>query len=360
MARRPPALPEDFARMTSTESDAFLSCQGISKSWKGRAFLQDINLSVRKNERLAIVGASGAGKTTLLRIMAGLEDASGIILLDGRPLPAYSRMESPVGMVFQRPAVYPHLTVRENLSFPLEQRKKSKSEIEERTRHLAELLHLTALLDRPASLLSGGEMQRVAIGRALAHPPKVLLLDEPFANLHQSLRWRMVDYIRGLHREYSLTTVLVTHEPGDAMYFADRIAVMGNGKILQLGDVAEVVRAPASLEIAQLLFDPPPNIFQIPASANAPQTTAVWRPTDTKIDPTGNGVTIADDLVLSGTVHDQGHYNDQTLLSVKIGDAIIRALVPHNDCPAMGTKVELRVEKSSLHLFETGTGRRLA
>src|SRR5277367_1894717 len=196
--------------MSRAEPDAFLSCEGISKTWKGRPCLEDINLGVSRNERLAIVGAGGAGKTTLLRVIAGLENAEGAVLLEGRPLPEYSRMESPVGMVFQRPAVYPHLSVRQNLSFPLEQRRKSKSEIAERTWHLAELLHLTALLDRPASQLSGGEMQRVAIGRALAHPPKILLLDEPFANLHQALRWRMVDYVRGLHREFSLTTILVT------------------------------------------------------------------------------------------------------------------------------------------------------
>ena len=353
-----PLLPENSARMTSAEPGAFLSCQGISKSWKGRPCLQDINLRVKKNERLAILGTSGAGKTTLLRVIAGLEDAEGVVLLEGRPVPEYSRMDSPVGMVFQRPAVYPHLSVSENLSFPLERRRKSKAEIAERTQHLAELLHLTELMDRPASLLSGGEMQRVAIGRALAHPPRILLLDEPFANLHQALRWRMVDYVRGLHEEYSLTTILVTHEPADAMYFANRIAVMGQGRILQLDTVPEVLAAPATLEIAQLLFDPPLNFLKLAPASPGREMVAAWTPADTSVKEPGREDD-SETLLLTGNVRDAGHLYEQMLISVSVNGAIIRALVPTGSCPAPGTQVALSVKRSRLHLFDGATGRRV-
>jgi len=331
--------------MTDAVNNSYLLCEGISKAWKDRHSLRNVHLSVNQNERLAVVGENGAGKTTLLRVLAGLEKASGRILLQGRAIPEYSDKESPIGIVFQQPVIYPHLSVQQNLSFPLERRKKSRQEIEARIGRVADLLDLSKLMNLPAGRLSAGEMQHVSIGRVLAHPPKVLLLDEPFANLHRALRWRMIDYLRELHREFSLTTILVTHEPQDAMYFADRIAVMSDGRILQLGSVEEVIRAPASLEVAQLLFDPPPNVMPWEQS-----TVMAWRPADTKINQPSP--TIASQTVcLKGEVRNRGHYEDQILLSIGIADVVVRALVRGENCPKVGEIVELQVEKSKTWLF---------
>lgn len=331
--------------MNDVAKDSYLLCEGISKMWKDRHSLRDVYLSVRQNERLAIVGENGAGKTTLLRILAGLETASGRILLEGRAIPEYSNKESPIGMVFQQPVIYPHLSVSQNLSFPLERRKKSRQEIEARIGRLADLLDLRKLMDLPAGRLSAGEMQRVSIGRVLAHPPKVLLLDEPFANLHRALRWRMIDYLRELHREFSLTTILVTHEPQDAMYFADRIAVMSGGRILQLGTVEEVVRAPGSLEVAQLLFDPPPNAMPWEQSK-----VMAWLPADMQIS-SPSAALIGEYIHFKGVVRDKGHYDGQILLSVDVKNVVVRVLTPRENCPEVGECVELQAKKSKIWFF---------
>lgn len=344
--------------MSNALPSAFLDCGQLTLSRNGYRILEEVSLQASKGERLAIIGVSGAGKTTLLRVLAGMERATGIVLLDGKPVPDYARGDNPVGMVFQRPVVYPHLSVRENLALPLATRSQSKSQIEARTAHLAEVLHLTGLMNRRASLLSGGEMQRVAIGRALAYPPKLLLLDEPFANLHQTLRWRMMDYIRQLQREHSLTTILVTHEPQDAMYFAERLAVLSGGRILQIGSVAEVTEAPAALEVAQLLFDPPPNVLGFKRPGQTADVLTAWKPEDTELNPASDGAQ-PDVLILTGVITDYGRYYDQTLVSVRVDEAIIRVFASRDRRLAIGQELALTVPRSKLYLFDKQTGRRL-
>lgn len=230
-----------------------LKLQDISKSFGGDAAVDGLTLDILQGEMFGLLGPSGCGKTTTLRMIAGLENPDqGAIMLGERYLvdPRSHRVVRPekrdMGMVFQSYAVWPHMTVEENVAFPLQLRKVSKAETRRRVAQILDITGLGHLAQRPSSRLSGGQQQRVALARALVYEPSVLLLDEPLSNLDAALREQMRKEIQRLHRELKLTVIFVTHDQAEAMSLATRMAVMNRGRVEQLGRPMELYEAPAT------------------------------------------------------------------------------------------------------------------
>lgn len=216
-----------------------------------------IDLEIRDGEFLTLLGPSGCGKSTLLNMIAGLEDiTSGEILMDGRRVNDMTPSERDVAMVFQSYGLYPHMTVEQNIGFSLRMRKRPKAEIAQRVREVAASLELTKLLDRLPRELSGGQQQRVALGRAVVREPRVFLFDEPFSNLDAALRVRMRGEVKILHERIGVTSIFVTHDQEEALSMSDRIVVLSNGRIEQVGTPLEVYSKPASRYVASFVGSP--------------------------------------------------------------------------------------------------------
>ena len=229
---------------------------------EGVLAVQDFNLEISDREFIVLVGPSGCGKSTTLRMVAGLEDISGgDLLIDGKRMNDVEPKDRDIAMVFQSYALYPHMTVRENMEFPLKLRKMSKDEIDRRVNQAAETLDITQYLDRKPKALSGGQRQRVAIGRAIVREPKVLLMDEPLSNLDAKLRNQMRAEILKLRQRINSTFIYVTHDQTEAMTLGDRIVIMKDGVIQQIGTPQEVFDHPANLFVAGFIGVPQKNFF---------------------------------------------------------------------------------------------------
>jgi multiple sugar transport system ATP-binding protein len=229
----------------------------VVKRFGGVNACDGVDLAIAEGEFVTLVGPSGCGKSTTLNLIAGLDDVtSGDILMNGRRVNDLSPFQRDVAMVFQQYALYPHMTVAENIGFTLRLRKRPKAEIRERVAQVADLLELTPLLDRLPRELSGGQQQRVAIGRAVIRQPSVFLFDEPFSNLDAALRVRMRTEVKELHQRLGVTSIFVTHDQEEAMSVSDRIAVMRLGKVEQFGSPEEVYARPASRYVAQFIGSP--------------------------------------------------------------------------------------------------------
>ena len=229
---------------------------------EGVLAVQDFNLEISDREFIVLVGPSGCGKSTTLRMVAGLEDISGgDLLIDGKRMNDVEPKDRDIAMVFQSYALYPHMTVRENMEFPLKLRKMPKDEIDRRVNQAAETLDITQYLDRKPKALSGGQRQRVAIGRAIVREPKVLLMDEPLSNLDAKLRNQMRAEILKLRQRINSTFIYVTHDQTEAMTLGDRIVIMKDGVIQQIGTPQEVFDHPANLFVAGFIGVPQMNFF---------------------------------------------------------------------------------------------------
>lgn len=232
----------------------------ISKSYGALEVVHGIDLEVKSHEFVVLVGPSGCGKSTTLRMIAGLEEISGgDLLIDSRQVNEVAPKDRDVAMVFQNYALYPHLSVAKNIAFGLNIRRVKKSEVEKQVAEVADILELTDLLDRKPSELSGGQRQRVAMGRAIVRHPKVFLFDEPLSNLDAKLRTQMRAEIKQLHKRLGVTSIYVTHDQVEAMTLADRIVVMQNGIIEQIGTPMELFRNPANLFVATFIGSPAMN-----------------------------------------------------------------------------------------------------
>ena len=235
---------------------------GLKITKEGVLAVQDFNLEISDREFIVLVGPSGCGKSTTLRMVAGLEDISGgDLLIDGKRMNDVEPKDRDIAMVFQSYALYPHMTVRENMEFPLKLRKMSKDEIDRRVNQAAETLDITQYLDRKPKALSGGQRQRVAIGRAIVREPKVLLMDEPLSNLDAKLRNQMRAEIIKLRQKIDTTFMYVTHDQTEAMTLGDRIVIMKDGVIQQVGTPQEVFDHPANLFVAGFIGVPQMNFF---------------------------------------------------------------------------------------------------
>src|SRR5262245_8415581 len=242
---------------------AAIDLEHVDKTYDGgtRA-LADVSLAVADGEFVVLVGPSGCGKSTLLRIVAGLETpTSGIVRIGGRDATGLAAQERNVAMVFQDYALYPHMTARENLAFPLRMRKVARDARDAQVDRVAETLGLTALLDRLPKQLSGGQRQRVAMGRALVREPDAFLMDEPLSNLDARLRTQVRAEIKELQRRTKTTTLYVTHDQVEAMTLGDRVAVLDHGVLQQVAPPRELYDRPANAFVAGFIGNPPMNLF---------------------------------------------------------------------------------------------------
>jgi multiple sugar transport system ATP-binding protein len=338
-----------------------------------------VNLNIADGSFVVLLGPSGCGKTTTLRCIAGLETPdSGEVWIGDTVVNDLPPKDRDVAMVFQNYALYPHMTVYDNIAFPLRMRKVPKNEIDRRVRETAELLEITHLLDRKPRQLSGGEQQRVALGRAIVRHPKVFLMDEPLSNLDAKLRLFMRAELKRLQRELKTTTVYVTHDQAEAMAMADKIAVMNKGRVLQYDEPANIYSNPANVFVATFIGSPPMNMiktsvnrdagwiqldagafrYTLPSSyseaiANRPQSSKIYlgvRPEDLNIsvDRQPNSVFLAEVYVVE-------HQGINMVVDLKIDSEIIKAVTQPMHLP-IGDKVWVGFDVSKIHLFDAGSG----
>jgi len=235
----------------------------VTKHFRQVSVIKELNLTIQDGEFFTFVGPSGCGKSTLLNMIAGLETVSeGKILFDNKVVNDFSPKDRDIAMVFQSYALYPHMTVFENIAFPLRMKKVPKNRIGEEVTRISELLGLAGLLQRKPKELSGGQRQRVALGRALIRKPEVFLMDEPLSNLDARLRIEMRAEIKKLHQELHITTVYVTHDQSEALSLSNRIAVIHRGEIQQCGAPREVYGKPANVFVGGFIGSPPMNFIQ--------------------------------------------------------------------------------------------------
>jgi len=241
----------------------------------GTTAVDDFSLTIEDGEFLVLVGPSGCGKSTILRMIAGLEDVtSGDVLIDGEDVTGWAPKQRDIAMVFQNYALYPHMTVEQNMAFALKLRRVDKSRIAEQVTETAGLLGLRELLERKPKALSGGQRQRVAMGRAMVRQPRVFLLDEPLSNLDAKLRVSMRAELARLHQRYRITTVYVTHDQVEAMTLGDRIAVVDRGRLQQVGSPEELYQAPTNRFVAGFMGSPSMNFATVELRGGDDRVTA--------------------------------------------------------------------------------------
>jgi len=236
-------------------ADVIVKFAGVQKTYDGETLVvKDLNLDIRRGEFITLLGPSGSGKTTTLMMLAGFETpTSGTITLEGRPINRVAPEKRDIGMVFQSYALFPHMTVAENLAFPLQARKLPRSEIEAKVAGVLDMVRLTAFVNRRPGQLSGGQQQRVALARALVFEPKLVLMDEPLGALDKQLREQMQMEIKHIHQNLGVTVIYVTHDQGEALTMSDRVAVFHDGVIQQIATPADLYERPGNSFVAQFI-----------------------------------------------------------------------------------------------------------
>ncbi|MEQ8659117.1 MAG: sn-glycerol-3-phosphate ABC transporter ATP-binding protein UgpC [Hyphomicrobiales bacterium] len=352
---------------------ANLSLRNLVKRYDKTQVLHSINLDVSDGEFVVFVGPSGCGKSTTLRMIAGLEEITeGEIEIAGRVVNNLEPKDRDIAMVFQNYAIYPHMSVRKNIGFGLRSSSLSKPEKEARIDEVAGILGMTDLLHRKPAQLSGGQRQRVAIGRAMVRDPAVFLFDEPLSNLDAQLRTQMRLEIKKLHRRVKNTIIFVTHDQVEAMTMADRIVIMKDGHIQQIGTPAEVYHAPANTFVAQFIGAPSMNLLdgiyedggvtlfngarvEMPArAANGIEVLLGVRPED--IGPVANGGA----ALLEGSVSVAEPLGAETLLYVDVKGKEFIASGSGRNPPKAGDTLGLTADPSLMHLFDANTGQAIA
>ncbi len=366
---------------------ANISCKQLHKSYDNKLqVLQPFDLDIEDGEFIVLLGPSGCGKSTLLRMVAGLEDITGgDLLIGGAVVNDLPSRERNVAMVFQNYALYPHMTVHENIAFGLRRLKVPAQEIERRVNEVAQILNLTSLLDRKPRTMSGGQQQRTAIARAMIKTPQVFLFDEPLSNLDAKLRAQLRGDIKRLHRRLRTTTLYVTHDQLEAMTLADRVVLMNAGRIEQIGTPADIYNHPATLFAAGFIGTPAMNFLDgeidiedgVPLLCCAGYRWALGSPrfaslvagqkivfglrpnhlkinTDTAEAGQRLGLSCAIDLVeLLGA---------EALFSFQCSTVTLTALVPAsaaNSLAQVGDALELTFEEEHIHLFDVDSGQSL-
>jgi ABC-type sugar transport system ATPase subunit len=333
-----------------------LTLKNITKSFGKVAVIRGIDLEVAEGEFVVFVGPSGCGKSTLLRMISGLESISGGELWIGdRKVNEVQAAKRGLAMVFQSYALYPHLTVRQNMGFGLKVRKESPAEITRRVEEAARTLQLDRLLDRYPRELSGGQRQRVAIGRAIVGNPQVFLFDEPLSNLDAELRVHMRAEIAALHRRLGNTTIYVTHDQIEAMTLADRIVVLRDGRIEQVGSPKALYARPDNVFVAQFIGSPKMNVCPVEAIRAPLQRAriATGAATQAGLRPEHLRLVGPDEAILSGRVALSEYTGGGSLLHVEIAGAppVLVETTGEQD-PRPGDTVHLAFSEADLHLFD--------
>ena len=288
---------------TTTKGDGYVVFDHVQKSYDGQTLVvKDLNLSIGHGEFLTMLGPSGSGKTTCLMMLAGFETAtSGQILLDGRNINDMPPHKRGIGMVFQSYALFPHMTVGENLAFPLEVRGMTKAERTERIKRALDMVQMGSFANRRPAQLSGGQQQRIALARALVFDPKLVLMDEPLGALDKQLREHMQFEIKALHERLGITVVYVTHDQGEALTMSDRIAVFNDGRIQQLAPPAALYERPDNSFVAGFIGSPQMNFLDVTIQKKGGGYAAMFGDHEIKI-PAGKADAGKADAPLRGTV----------------------------------------------------------
>jgi ABC-type sugar transport system ATPase subunit len=358
----------------------YLEVKNISKKFGEVTVLRNISFEVNQGEIFAIAGPPGAGKTTLLKILAGLINPDeGVIYLEGRNITGISPSERNIGMVFEMPPVYPDRTGFENIAFPLRLQKLPKDKIEKRVYEIAELLGIKHLLNRIPTTYSGGEYQRVALARALVRNPRILLLDEPLRNLDAKIQESMRSWLKRIQRELKTTVIYSTHDPLDAMAIGDRVSILIDGSIKQLGSPTEVYSSPVSLEVAEYTSIPALNILKgkirevdqnlveidingilrirkklikpITREFREKEVIIGIRPREIDISEVGPSEnTVVCKLVLVQTI------GSENLITVEIDRYLLRALSKKKLTLTEGSNIFLTLNPDRIYLFDPETG----
>ena len=356
---------------------ASVSVRSVHKSFDDLAVIHGVSIDINDGEFLVLVGPSGCGKSTLLRMIAGLEDINdGEIAIGDTVVNDMAPKARDVAMVFQNYALYPHMTVRQNMGFSLRLRREDKNMIRERVDSAAQILGLTQLLNRLPRQLSGGERQRVAMGRAIVRDPQVFLFDEPLSNLDAKLRVQMRTEIKALHQRLRTTAVYVTHDQVEAMTMAERIVVMNLGRVEQVGRPLDLYDRPANLFVAGFIGSPAMNFIDASSTAesDAPALTAAdgtalplppgaplgrgqplvygVRPEDLALSPNGAGV--------EATVSVVEPTGSTTLVFCEMAGQEICAEFKERHDFNPGQTIRLMPRLEALHLFDRETGQRLS
>ena len=349
---------------------------------EGVVAVQEFNLEIADKEFIVLVGPSGCGKSTTLRMVAGLEDISGgELLIDGKVVNDVAPKDRDIAMVFQSYALYPHMTVYDNLAFPLKLAKMDKAEIDRKVREAAEILDITQYLKRKPKALSGGQRQRVAIGRAIVRSPKVLLMDEPLSNLDAKLRNQMRAEIIKLRKRIDTTFIYVTHDQTEAMTLGDRIVIMKDGVIQQVGTPQEVFDHPANLFVAGFIGMPRMNIFdaklvkkgdkyavaiggievEVSAEKQARLAAKKVEPQDITLGVRPEHLTLKGAEMLKGTVDVSEMMGSEIHYHVTYEGQDVILIVPtlDNETVGMGKEIGFTFTGSVAHLFNKDTGMNL-
>jgi sn-glycerol 3-phosphate transport system ATP-binding protein len=344
--------------------------RSVTKAWGETRAVDDVSFSVAKGELVVLLGPSGCGKSTMLRMIAGLDEpTSGMIAIEGSDVAGLTGSARGVAMVFQSYALFPHLTVADNITFGLSVRGTSKEEIAERLARTAALLGLERLLRRKPAQLSGGQQQRVALGRALIAEAPVCLLDEPLSNLDAQLRQELRREIRALQQRLGITMIYVTHDQTEAMSMADRVILMRRGRIEQNGRPSDLYERPATLLAARFIGGAPMNFLDLddapcgaiiagtagPALFAGPGDGRVLglRPEDITVDRADGRA------AFHATVTAVEYLGAEALVTCKLGDLTIQAHTRGDGAPAIGTTVGLSWDAAAIHVFDAESGKRL-
>jgi ABC-type sugar transport system ATPase subunit len=331
------------------------------------AALKGVTFDIEPGEFFALLGPSGSGKSTTLRILAGLDaPTSGRVFIDGQDITASDARDRDIAMVFQSYALYPHMTVYENIAFPLEMAKLAKTEIGPTVREAARKVAIEHLLDRKPGQLSGGQQQRCALARAIVRKARLFLLDEPLSNLDAKLRLETRTELKKLQRSLGVTAVYVTHDQEEAMTLADRMAVFMAGEIQQIGRPAEIFARPNSIDVAGFIGSPPMNL--VPARYSNGFVQIAGHRLETGLKESGErdvvaGIRPGAVRIAAGgipaTVELVEDLGDTAILDLDCGGTFIRARVSDGDIPHEGAALSVTARAQDIHLFDSTTRRRL-
>lgn len=347
---------------------ARIELKNIQKKWGAVWGVRDVNLDIADEEFIVFLGPSGCGKTTTMRMISGLEDPSeGEVIMDGEVMNDVDARDRDVAMVFQGYALYPNMTVYENIRFPLRMREVPKDQHDQLIKRAADLVELTEYLDRKPGALSGGQRQRAALARAIVRQPHVFLMDEPLSNLDAKLRQHMRVQIKHIQRELKTTTVYVTHDQIEALTLADRIVLMEKGAIQQIGTPDEIYNDPANAFVANFIGSPPMNLIKgtmqdgvfsasgikvsgLPAVHDGQVTLGV-RPEDCSVG--------GDNPQLKGQVYGVEPTGDMTFLTIKSDDTLIEIKADRDYRSELDVLEDVSFDPQRLYLFDTASGERL-
>ena len=352
---------------------AHIRLDHISKTYGAQTALRDLSLEIRDGEFFVLLGPTGAGKTTTLRLIAGLDKPdSGAIFIGGEDVRQWSAAQRDVALVFQYYSLYPRYTVRQNLAFPLKSkvRHHSEAEIDERIARAAKTLRIEHLLDRKTDKLSGGEMQRVSIGRAIVREPRVFLMDEPLSNLDAKLRETLRAELKDLQMKLGATFLFVTHDQIEAMSMGDKVGVLNAGRIVQGGTPQEIYNHPRDVFVAAFVGSPAMNL--VPGEVRDGRVAAMsgklevplHRPIGSVTAPGGRvtlgirseDVRVGPDEAIEARVHDVENHGVEKIVTLRVEDHLFKATVPATMQVGIETPVRFTWKHDKVHCFDAETG----